>query len=259
MADQRDHRPGSVADAILADVSTEATALEAALRETLRRRYRGVYACVQELSDRAVRARRLVENLDRGCGPIVPAGAVGEGHLTLLQFFLNHRRYLRSEDPIRVGKSPAELLTGEPHAHWLEHLGTARSPRTEATARQPEDSPKPAPAREHSECRSRPNCYRKRAFSTVPGIIEGVTRKSNACKAVTRDGFAPAPPFFPVVSAIVTRAGAVSLPFGASEWEEAEPGRTSCNGNDMDFRMADLMKTNSSEAHDESVIRRSEF
>ena len=36
---------------------------------------------------------------------------------------MNHRRYLRSEDPSRVGKSPAELLTGEPHAHWLELLG----------------------------------------------------------------------------------------------------------------------------------------
>ena len=47
-------------------------------------------------------------------------------YLTLLQFFLNHRRYLRSEDPSRVGKSPAELLTGEPHAHWLELLGYTR-------------------------------------------------------------------------------------------------------------------------------------
>ena len=30
---------------------------------------------------------------------------------------------MRSEDPNRVGKSPAELLTGQPHAHWLELLG----------------------------------------------------------------------------------------------------------------------------------------
>ena len=50
-------------------------------------------------------------------------------YLTLLQFFLNHRRYLRSEDPSRVGKSPAELLTGEPHAHWLELLGYTRFSR----------------------------------------------------------------------------------------------------------------------------------
>ena len=37
---------------------------EAALRETLRGRYHGVYANVQELSDRVVRASRLVENLN---------------------------------------------------------------------------------------------------------------------------------------------------------------------------------------------------
>jgi hypothetical protein len=51
---------------------------------------------------------------------------LGKDHLTLLQFFLNHRRHLRSEDPTRVGKSPAELLTGEPHARWLELLGYTR-------------------------------------------------------------------------------------------------------------------------------------
>ena len=51
-------------------------------------------------------------------------------YLTLLQFFLNHRQYLRSEDPGRVGKSPAELLTGEPHAHWLELLGYTRFSRS---------------------------------------------------------------------------------------------------------------------------------
>ena len=54
---------------------------------------------------------------------------LGKDYLTLLQFFLNHRRDLRSEDPSRVGKSPAELLTGEPHAHWLELLGYARFSR----------------------------------------------------------------------------------------------------------------------------------
>ncbi|MGZ3385018.1 MAG: hypothetical protein ACXWNF_08880, partial [Isosphaeraceae bacterium] len=55
--------------------------------------------------------------------------ALGKDYLTLLQFFLNHRRYLRSEDPNRVGKSPAELLTGEPHAYWLELLGYTRFSR----------------------------------------------------------------------------------------------------------------------------------
>jgi len=55
---------------------------------------------------------------------------LGKDHLTLLQFFLNHRRHLRSEDPTRSGKSPAELLTGERHAHWLELLGYTRFSRS---------------------------------------------------------------------------------------------------------------------------------
>ena len=48
---------------------------------------------------------------------------LGPDYLQLLQFFLNHRRFLRSEHADRVGQSPAELLTGQEHAHWLELLG----------------------------------------------------------------------------------------------------------------------------------------
>jgi hypothetical protein len=100
---------------------------EAALRETLRGRYHGVCADVQELSDRVVRASSLVENLNSRLRTyFFLRRQLGKDYLTLLQFFLNHRRYLRSEDPSRVGKSPAELLTGEPHAHWLELLGYTR-------------------------------------------------------------------------------------------------------------------------------------
>jgi len=43
--------------------------------------------------------------------------------LALLQFFLNHRRFVRSAHVDRVGKSPAELLSGKSHPHWLELLG----------------------------------------------------------------------------------------------------------------------------------------
>ena len=48
----------------------------------------------------------------------------------LLQFFLNHRRYLRSEHREGVDKSPTELSTGEPHRHWLELLGHTRFVRS---------------------------------------------------------------------------------------------------------------------------------
>jgi hypothetical protein len=104
---------------------------EAALRETLRGRYHGVCADVQELSDQVVRASSLVENLNSRLRTyFFLRRQLGADYLTLLQFFLNHRRYMRSEDPSRVGKSPAELLTGEPHAHWLELLGYTRFVRS---------------------------------------------------------------------------------------------------------------------------------
>ena len=46
--------------------------------------------------------------------------------LTRLQFFLNHRAFMRSRRTERVGKTPKELLTGQAHAHWLELLGFQR-------------------------------------------------------------------------------------------------------------------------------------
>jgi hypothetical protein len=100
------------------------------LRQTLRGRYHGVWSDVRKLSDRVVRASSLVENLNSRLRTyFFLRRQLGKDYLTLLQFFLNHRRYLRSEDPNRVDKSPAELLTGQRHAHWLELLGYNRFSR----------------------------------------------------------------------------------------------------------------------------------
>ena len=41
----------------------------------------------------------------------------------------NLRPSTESEHPERVDKSPAELLTGETHPHWLEMLGYQRFKR----------------------------------------------------------------------------------------------------------------------------------
>jgi hypothetical protein len=40
----------------------------------------------------------------------------------LLRFYLNHRRYTRRHHPERAGKSPYELLRGQPHPFWLDML-----------------------------------------------------------------------------------------------------------------------------------------
>ena len=54
---------------------------------------------------------------------------LGDEYLDLLRFFLNHHRFMRSDRPERVGKSPAELLSGEAQSHWIELLGFETSHR----------------------------------------------------------------------------------------------------------------------------------
>ncbi len=73
------------------------------------------------------RASSLVENLNsRLRGYFFLRREIGHGYLDLLRFYLNHRRFPRSDRPERMGKSPAELLTGQTHPHWLQLLGYTR-------------------------------------------------------------------------------------------------------------------------------------
>jgi hypothetical protein len=100
---------------------------QAALRRQLRERFQGLSKAVQKVADHTVRASSVIENLNsRLRCYFFLRRHLGPDYLALLQFFLNHRRFLRSEHPERVDKSPAELLTGEPHPHWLEMLGYNR-------------------------------------------------------------------------------------------------------------------------------------
>jgi hypothetical protein len=86
-----------------------------------------VRAAVADLPGRVVRASSLVENWNSRLRTyFLLRRHLGAEYLGLLQFFLNHRRYERSECPERAGRSPAELLTGQKHGHWLELLGYMR-------------------------------------------------------------------------------------------------------------------------------------
>jgi hypothetical protein len=97
---------------------------ETALAQTLAGRYLPLRAAVAALRRDVVRASSVVENLNsRLRNYFTLRRHLGTDYLKLLQFFLNHRRFLRSEHPNRVDQSPRELLTGKPHAHWLELLG----------------------------------------------------------------------------------------------------------------------------------------
>jgi hypothetical protein len=103
---------------------------EAALRSQLGSRYFPLSVAMVEVAHQTVRASSLVENLNsRLRNYFFLRRHLGPDYLALLQFFLNHRRFLRSERPERVGKSPAELLGGSPHPHWLEMLGHTRFSR----------------------------------------------------------------------------------------------------------------------------------
>jgi hypothetical protein len=103
---------------------------EASLRRHLRRRFHSLEKAVRELARTTVRASSVIENLNSRLRPyFFLRRHLGPDYLALLQFFLNQRRFLRSEHPERVGKSPAELLTGQAHPHWLEMLGYQRFSR----------------------------------------------------------------------------------------------------------------------------------
>lgn len=102
---------------------------EAALHQQLRGRFYELSQALTELAGHTVRASSVVENFNsRLRNYFFLRRHLGADYLHLLQFFLNHRRFLRSEHPERVNHSPAELLTGAAHPHWLDMLGFTLTP-----------------------------------------------------------------------------------------------------------------------------------
>jgi hypothetical protein len=100
---------------------------EAWLRQQLRHRFYPLQEAVHDVAEHVVRASSVIENINSRLRTyFFLRRQLGSDYLVLLQFFLNHRRFLRSEHPERVDHSPAELLTGQTHPHWLEMLGYTR-------------------------------------------------------------------------------------------------------------------------------------
>ena len=97
------------------------------LHQQLSWKFHSLYQAVKKVMKETPRASSLVENLNsRLRNYFFLRKQLGPSYLNLLQFFLNHRTFIRSECEERVGKSPAELMMGEPHPHWLELLGFTR-------------------------------------------------------------------------------------------------------------------------------------
>lgn len=99
----------------------------AKLQHTLGKRYHRIETDVIEAMADVPRASSLVENLNsRLRNYFFLRRHIGNDYLDLLRFFFNHHLYARSDRSERVGKSPAELLNGNAHPHWLELLGFER-------------------------------------------------------------------------------------------------------------------------------------
>jgi hypothetical protein len=100
------------------------------LHRKLSIKFYSVIEAVDEALKQTPRASSMVENLNsRLRNYFFLRRSLGDSYLSLLQFFCNHRCFLRSRVPERVGKSPKQLLTGQPHSHWLELLGFKRFQR----------------------------------------------------------------------------------------------------------------------------------
>jgi hypothetical protein len=100
------------------------------LQESLGDRYDDIEEAVMEAMDRTERTSSMVENLNgRVRVHIRHRREIGAGYLDLLRFFMNHSPLIRSTRVERQGKSPAEILSGKPHPHWLEMLGYQRFQR----------------------------------------------------------------------------------------------------------------------------------
>ena len=106
-----------------------------ALYPQLQGRFFPLQQAVDELRNHFHRASSLVENLNsRLRNYFFLRRQIGPAYLDLLRFFLNHQPFPRSQKPERIGQSPAELLTGQGHPHWLEMLGFTRFTQARATA-----------------------------------------------------------------------------------------------------------------------------
>jgi len=70
------------------------------------------------------RCSSMVENFNSRLRPYLDNRKfISPKILALIQFYLNHKPFMRSKHERLVNKSPAEAFTGKPHKPWLEMLG----------------------------------------------------------------------------------------------------------------------------------------
>jgi len=104
--------------------STEYYEIEYALWDMLKENYTTARVLFVQQLKTVKKASSLVENLNGRIRKYMDVKrVVPTGFFTLMKVYFNMRKYKRSRCCERVGKSPLELLTGEPHAEFLDALG----------------------------------------------------------------------------------------------------------------------------------------
>ena len=87
-------------------------------------KFHTLFDAVSQALAQIPRSSSLVENLNsRLRNYFTLRRHLGHSYLDLLQFYLNHHRFMRSRCAEREGRSPREVMTGQSHLHWLTLLG----------------------------------------------------------------------------------------------------------------------------------------
>ena len=104
-----------------------------ALEELIGEKYDEIEDAVLLVLESTHRCSSMVENLNSRVRPYLEERkSVSQKTLGLIQFYLNHKPFMRSKHERLVNKTAAEAMTGKSHLPWLEMLGLAGAKRQAA-------------------------------------------------------------------------------------------------------------------------------
>lgn len=87
-------------------------------------KYDEIENAVLKILENTHRCSSMIENFNSRLRPYLDERKfMSQKSLNLIQFYLNHKPFMRSKHERLVNKTPAEALTGKPHKLWLEMLG----------------------------------------------------------------------------------------------------------------------------------------
>ena len=94
------------------------------LESLLGLQYEEIQDAVLNILETTHRCSSMIENFNSRLRPYLDERKfMSQKSLGLIQFYLNHKPFMRSKHERLKGKTPAEALTGKAHKPWLEMLG----------------------------------------------------------------------------------------------------------------------------------------